>query len=111
VSINVLISPFLILKKLFMEMILSFFDEKIIKTQNIKLKFLYRINTWKFKRLILNVLWGLLNISVLFYGTKLMFVLNLELLWLAFVLLYATCYWIILSILLDKLIGDEIDNA
>lgn len=92
-------------------MILSFFDEKIIKNLNIKLKFLFRINTWKSKRLILNIFWGLLNMSVLFYGTKQMFIMNLELLWLAFVFLYASCYWIILSILLDKLIGDEIDNA
>jgi hypothetical protein len=91
-------------------MVLTYIEEKIIKNQPFKLKIQNGLNTWKFKRLVLNVLWGLLNVCVLFYITKIMIDLDLELIWLAFALLYASCYWIISNILLDKIIGDEIDN-
>ncbi|MCF8274546.1 MAG: hypothetical protein K9I95_12010 [Flavobacteriaceae bacterium] len=91
-------------------MVLTYIEEKIIKNYPIKLKLQNRLITWEIKRLTLTVLWGLLNVSGLFYITKLMIDLDLELIWLAFALLYASCYWIISNIILDKIIGDEIDN-
>jgi len=59
---------------------------------------------------VLNIFWGLINITALIVATNIMIAIHLELLWLAFVIIYASVYWIVSSLLLDILIGDEIDN-
>ena len=48
--------------------------------------------------------------TALIVATNIMIAIHLELLWLAFVIIYASVYWIVSSLLLDILIGDEIDN-
>tara|TARA_R110000868_G_C10941162_1_gene767110 strand:+ start:2955 stop:3251 length:297 start_codon:yes stop_codon:yes gene_type:complete len=95
-----------------MEMLLTFFEETLIPTnKNIKSRFLSLIYSWKFKRMVLNIIWGLLNLSLLVYGTNLFIKLGYELPWVAGVLIYASCYWIVTTILFDAIIGDEIDHG
>lgn len=88
-----------------MEMILNVFKNQVIK----KSSFDFYIS-WKLKRVMLNILWGLLNIFVLIAGTNLMVQIELELLWLAVLIVYVSIYWIISTLIFDTIIGDEIDN-
>ncbi|HEY5688986.1 MAG TPA: hypothetical protein VIS27_11840 [Yeosuana sp.] len=93
-----------------MEILINFFGETSIKKNSFisNLKSLY--DNWKIKRALLNIIWGLLNISALILVTNIMLAIHLEVLWLAFVIIYASVYWIFSSILIDQFIGDEIDN-
>lgn len=65
---------------------------------------------WSLKRMALNILWGIINLSLLGYGSILMINTSWEIIWFAIVLIYTLSYWIISSLLIDRLIGDEIDN-
>ena len=93
-----------------MEILLNFFEEILIKKNSLTLNLKSFFDNWKIKRALLNILWGLMNITALIYVTNIMIAIHFELLWLAFVIIYASVYWIISSLLLDILIGDEIDN-
>lgn len=88
-----------------MEMILNFFENQVFK----KSSFDFYIS-WKLKRIILNIVWGLLNIFVFISVTNLMVQMGLEVLWLALLIVYASIYWIISTLIFDTIIGDEIDN-
>ncbi len=93
-----------------MEILINFFGETLIKKNSFisNLKSFY--GHWQFKRAVLNMLWSLINITSLIFVTNVMIAIHLELLWLAFVIIYASFYWIISSLLIERLIGDEIDN-
>lgn len=88
-----------------MEMILNFLENQVFK----KSSFDFYIS-WKLKRIILNIVWGLLNIFVFISVTNLMVQMGLEVLWLALLIVYASIYWIISTLIFDTIIGDEIDN-
>ena len=93
-----------------MEILLNFFEEILIKKNSLTLNLKSFFDNWKIKRAVLNIFWGLINITALIVATNIMIANHLELLWLAFVIIYASVYWIVSSLLLDILIGDEIDN-
>lgn len=86
-------------------MILNFLENQVFK----KSSFDFYIS-WKLKRIILNIVWGLLNIFVFISVTNLMVQMGLEVLWLALLIVYASIYWIISTLIFDTIIGDEIDN-
>lgn len=65
---------------------------------------------WLFKRIILHIIWGILNIVGLVYISTLISGTGWELVFLIGGLIYCLSYWIITCIIFDKLIGDEIDN-
>ena len=94
-----------------MEILINFFDETLIKKNCFILNLKSFYDNWKIKRALVNIIWGLINISALIIGTNIMIAIHLELLWLAFVIIYASVYWIVSSLLIDYLIGDEIDNG
>jgi hypothetical protein len=83
-----------------MEAILNLFQEHVIKNSNL----------WKIKRLLLHFFWGLFNITLLIIGTNYMVVYNLEFVWFTITIVYASIYWILSNLLIDSIIGDEIDN-
>ena len=94
-----------------MEILLNFFEETLINKNHFITSNLRRFyDNWKMKRMALNIIWGLINITTLIFLTNIMIAIHLELLWLAFVILYSAVYWILSSLLIDTLIGDEIDN-
>lgn len=93
-----------------MEILLNFFEVTLIKKNSLTLNLKCFYNNWKIKRATLNILWGLFNITALLFITNIMIAIHFELIWLAFVILYASVYWVLSSILIDTLIGDEIDN-
>lgn len=93
-----------------MEILLNFFEETLIKKNSFKSNLKPFYINWKIKRTVLNIFWGLINMTALIVATNIMIANHLELLWLAFVIIYASVYWIVSSLLLDILIGDEIDN-
>ena len=93
-----------------MEILLNFFEETLIKKNSLTLNLKSFFDNWKIKRAVLNIFWGLINITALIVATNIMIAIHLELLWLAFVILYSAVYWILSSLLIDTLIGDEIDN-
>jgi hypothetical protein len=68
------------------------------------------LNTWKVKRQLLHFIWGILNISFIIIGTNYMVVHNLEFVWFIVTMAYASIYWILSSLLIDGIIGDEIDH-
>lgn len=74
---------------------------KIFLTNGIMVKY-----SWKFKRTLLNLLWGLTNVIVLAYISTLIIGTGWEYIWLAFVAMYCTISWILASILFDFLIGE-----
>jgi hypothetical protein len=65
---------------------------------------------WNFKRIILHIIWGAINILGLAYILTLFIDSDWGLIFLIFVLIYCSLYWLITTILIDLLIGDEIDN-
>lgn len=67
-------------------------------------------NTWKIKRQLLHLFWGLFNIALLVLGTNYMVEYNLEFVWFTITIAYASIYWILSNLLIDSIIGDEIDN-
>ena len=69
----------------------------------------YSLN-WSSKRLALNIIWGLLNLSLFTYGSILLFDTASEMIWFISVIVYAFAYWIISASLFDFLIGHEIDH-
>jgi hypothetical protein len=83
-----------------MEAILNLFQGHVIKNSNL----------WKIKRLLLHFFWGLFNITLLIIGTNYMVVYNLEFVWFTISIAYASIYWILSNLLIDSIIGDEIDN-
>lgn len=66
---------------------------------------------WLYKRITLHIIWGILNILGLIYIATLIKDSGLELLFLIGCLVYCSSYWLISSILFDKLIGDEVDAS
>lgn len=66
---------------------------------------------WIYKRIILHIIRGVLNILGLAYVSTLIIGSSWEFLLLIFGLIYCSSYWLITSILLDLIIGDEIDNS
>ena len=64
---------------------------------------------WLYKRIALHIIWGILNILGLIYISRLIKEFDLELVFLIGCLVYCSSYWLITSILFDKLIGDEVD--
>jgi aspartyl/asparaginyl beta-hydroxylase (cupin superfamily) len=93
-----------------MELLFNLYEETLIKKNSLTLNLKTIYDNWKIKRALLNILWGLMNITALIYVTNIMIAIHFELLWLAFVILYASIYWIVSSLLIDILIGDEIDH-
>lgn len=93
-----------------MEILINFFDETLIKKNSLIsiLKPFY--DNWKIKRAVLNSICFLINISVLIFATNIMMAFHLEWFWLFCIIIYASVYWILSSLLIDRLIGDEIDN-
>lgn len=89
-----------------MDLIINFLENQVVKKTLLNFYV-----SWKLKRLILNIIWGLLNVFILIAGTNLMMQMHLEMVWLAAVIVYISIYWIISSLLFDTLIGDEIDNV
>jgi len=67
-------------------------------------------NSWKIKRQMLHLFWGLFNIVLLIIGTDYMVASNLEFVWFTITIAYASIYWILSNLLIDSIIGDEIDN-
>ncbi len=65
---------------------------------------------WIFKRIILHIIWGVLNVLGLIYISALITGTGWEVVFLIGGLVYFSAYWIITCIIFDKLIGDEIDN-
>lgn len=65
---------------------------------------------WYIKRTILNVIWGILNISVLIAITSLILGTGWEIIWLIFTLMYGSIYWILAAMLFDAIIGDEFEG-
>lgn len=66
--------------------------------------------SWSFKRIMLNLIWGLLNVASLIFITTIVIGTKLEIIWYTTVILYVFVYWILATMLFDKLIGDGIDN-
>lgn len=66
---------------------------------------------WLTKRIILHLIWGLANILGLIYISTLIIDSGLEIIFIICGLIYCSSYWLISTILFDKLIGDEIDNS
>jgi len=94
-----------------MEILLNFFEETLINKNHFITSNLRRFyDNWKMKRIALNIIWGLINITTLIFLTNIMIAIHFELLWLSFLILYSAVYWILSSLLIDTLIGDEIDN-
>tara|TARA_R110000868_G_scaffold97875_3_gene269242 strand:+ start:1791 stop:2084 length:294 start_codon:yes stop_codon:yes gene_type:complete len=94
-----------------MELLLALFDKKTNKGTDFNSNFKNLFKPWFCKRTVLNIIWGLINLSFLIFSANIMIAINLELLWLAFVIIYSFFYWILSSKLMDVLIGDEIDNG
>ena len=65
---------------------------------------------WKYKRIMLHIIWGALNVLSLVYMLTLFIDSDWGVLFLIVGLIYCSLYWLITSILFDILIGDEIDN-
>ncbi len=93
-----------------MEILLSIFEKKIIKYHTVLANLKRFYETQKTKRILLNIIWGIINITALMFVTNIMIAFHLELIWSSFVLLYASVYWVVSSLLIDALIGDEIDG-
>jgi len=83
-----------------MEAILNLFQGHVTNNSNL----------WKIKRLLLHFFWGLFNITLLIIGTNYIVVYNLEFVWFTITIAYASIYWILSNLLIDSIIGDEIDN-
>ena len=66
---------------------------------------------WFPKRIILHLIWGSLNILGFIYISTIIIGSGWESVFVICGLIYYSAYWLITSILFDKLIGDEIDNA
>jgi len=66
---------------------------------------------WYIKRTILNVFWGLLNISILIFITSIIIGTGWEIIWFIFTLLYGSIYWLLATILFDAIIGNEFDET
>jgi hypothetical protein len=64
---------------------------------------------WYFKRSLLSIIWGLLNISVLISITFLIIGTDWEVYWFIITLMYSATYWLLATMLIDAIIGDEID--
>lgn len=67
-------------------------------------------SNWILKRVILHIVWGVLNIVGLIYFSRLIANTRWEYLFISIGVLYCVLYWIIATKIFDKLIGDEIDN-
>lgn len=80
------------------------------KKTNSALKLKSKKIDWILKRIILHIIWGVLNIIGLVYISTLITGTDWELVFLIGGLLYCLSYWIITCIIFDKLIGDEFDN-
>lgn len=93
-----------------METILSLFENSLILKSPFKFSFRSAYNQYKFKRLLLNTSWGLINIFLILFGIQNMIESHFEILWIAPLIMYALSYWILTSLLIDTLIGDDIDN-
>ncbi|MGC1204397.1 MAG: hypothetical protein WA839_05885 [Flavobacteriaceae bacterium] len=66
---------------------------------------------WFTKRIILHLIWGSVNILGLIYFSTMIIGSGWEFIIVICGFIYCSAYWLITSILFDKLIGDEIDNA
>ena len=66
--------------------------------------------SWRFKRTLLNLLWGLINLIILVYVTTLLIGTGWEFVWFIVSLMYGSVYWIIATLIFDALIGDEFDH-
>tara|TARA_R110002049_G_scaffold219075_3_gene390811 strand:+ start:1838 stop:2134 length:297 start_codon:yes stop_codon:yes gene_type:complete len=64
---------------------------------------------WVFKRIMLHIIWGVLNILAMFTVYNTITETLWELVFLIGCLIYCASYWLITSVLFDRLIGDEID--
>ncbi len=67
--------------------------------------------SWLYKRITLHIIWGILNILGLIYIATLIKESGLEVLFLIGCFVYCSSYWLISSMLFDKLIGDEVDAS
>ncbi|MGZ0015626.1 hypothetical protein [Yeosuana sp. AK3] len=93
-----------------MEAILTLFENTLILKSPFKLSFRSSYSHYKLKRLLLNTTWGFINIFMIVFAIQNMIESHFEMLWIAPLVVYALSYWIISSMLIDALIGDEIDN-
>lgn len=93
-----------------MDTILALFQNNLTTKKDLKSRFFNTINTYKFKRGMLHLLWAALNFPVLFFCTNVMIKMDLTWVWIGTVILYMPCYWLLSSILFDYIIGDDIDN-
>ena len=65
---------------------------------------------WQYKRIGLNLIWGLINITVLVYITTQIMGTGWKFIWFGLALIYALLYWILATMIFDAIIGDEVDN-
>ncbi|NCO62363.1 MAG: hypothetical protein GW839_02170 [Flavobacteriales bacterium] len=93
-----------------MEAILTLFENTLILKSPFKLSFRSSYSHYKLKRLLLNTIWGLINIFMIVFAIQNMIESHFEMLWIVPLIIYVLSYWIISSMLIDTLIGDEIDN-
>ncbi|MDU8884576.1 hypothetical protein RXV94_00290 [Yeosuana sp. MJ-SS3] len=71
----------------------------------------FTITNWRLKRILLNIIWGALNVTVLIVITSLIIGTGWEVFWLILILMYGLIYWISAAILFDAIIGDEFDKS
>ena len=86
------------------------FSLKKIKTMNNRiLANSYIKLNWKFKRILLNILWGILNITVLVWISTLIVDTSWKYIWTITILMYCSAYWILATMLFDAILGNELD--
>jgi len=65
---------------------------------------------WKFKRIFLNIFWGIINICFLVWMTSKIIGSGWEIPWFFIALIYSSFYWILATIFFDAIIGDEFNG-
>ena len=60
---------------------------------------------WHFKRSLLSIIWGLLNIAILISITFLLIGTSWEIYWFIITLIYSATYWLLATMLIDAIIG------
>lgn len=68
-------------------------------------------SSWRTKRLILNIIWGIMNLFILILLTSIILKSDSAPIYLIGIFIYASVYWIISAWLFDFLIGDEVDEV
>ncbi len=74
------------------------------------LEFKFLKNDWLVKRTLLHILWAFINITTLIFVYSLVSNTKWTPVFIVGCLLYCLFYWLLSSIMFDKLIGDEIDH-